>query len=159
VTDRELVRHMHEMCGHYHMHFSTVRTAATALIVPIGLGISVDLLDAGRAAVLGRFPYVLFMLVALLVVTLNVVFSAFSKRCRLIERYLETQLADGIAFDQGRHGFRHLFWCADGTVPGLDPRPRWTEPGTWWDVFMWPTLAGAVLYLAAFMSVYAQLRP
>lgn len=159
LSDRDLVRHMHGLCSQYHMHFSTVRTASTALFVPIGFAVSVSLLDTERVADLEKFPYLFFVLLAVLVFVLNMQFSVFSKRCRQIERYLERELAAGTAFDPAKHGFRHLFWCKDNTAEGLGPRPRYFELESWWDVFMTSTLIGAGLYLILFVGMYSALRP
>ncbi len=153
-ADRGLIEHMHGVCGQYHTHFSTVRTASTALIAPLGLTASVLLLDTGRAAALGWFPYFFFGFVGVLVLVLNVIFAAFSKRCRTIERYLEGELRAGLRFDPSKHGFRHLFRSADA-IPDQGPWPHWWSPAAWWkDVFMWAALVGVVLYWLLFIWAY-----
>lgn len=113
-----LIRHMHDVAGKYHLHFSTVRTASNSLIIPIGLTASVLMLD-GTDRIGWLFPILFVLFVVVFALALNLVFASWSRAALRIERYYERMLADqdylaAHRFDAQAHGFRHLFYRITG---------------------------------------------
>lgn len=108
ATEDTYIRHMHDTAGKYHLHYSTVRTTSTSLLIPIGILASMTLLvRCPRGGYYFPIAFIFFILVSTLAV--NGIFTRWSRACRHIERYYEEMTAKGIDFKLQNHGFRNLF--------------------------------------------------
>lgn len=103
----DIIEHMHSTASQYHLHFSTVRTTSTSLVLPIGLLASVTMIAYPSFGCVFPIFFVAFIVVTSLY--LNIVFSGWSRACRRIERYYESLLHTATAYDPQLHAFRHVF--------------------------------------------------
>lgn len=124
----ELLQHYHGEAAEYHRHFSSMRTGALSIAVPIFVISSIEIANnAGFMRTGGAFALAFLFVLILFAAchVLNIVFAAWSTNCRHIERYYEScidlatekQFAGtaaspaAAAYDDTRApiGFRHLF--------------------------------------------------
>jgi hypothetical protein len=168
---RDALKSMHDIAGKYHLHYSSVRTTATSLVLPIGILTSVTMLTNCHGGI--RTPMRLLVFVIVSTLFLNVIFAKWSRACRHIERYYEGMMSSDDLFEPQSHGFRHLFrlvirnkgfWYpfrkkADkvallNEIPAnLRPLFFW-NPKVWVDPFVYAILILGLVYLAIYDQMY-----
>jgi len=157
----DMFKTMHDVAGKYHLHYSTVRTTATSLVLPIGILASVTLLVACPHGGV-RVPIRLLIFIIISTLFLNILFAKWSRACRHIERYYEGLMAQNAVFDANVHGFRHLFrFLIRGAkkaglpaVPvGLNTLSSW-NPKVWIDPFVLAILILGFVYLYFYDFMY-----
>jgi hypothetical protein len=152
----EIVKHMHGVTASYHQHYSTVRTTATSLVMPLGLVASITFLNSCGSA--GMNPWWGIGLVAFVVTVtlyLNLVFTCWSRIARRCERAYEEEMlrfrdpGDGLPI-----GFRHRFRRVSGEE---DWKSAMGDPIRLWqienlrDPFMYGAALFSLLYLAGYV--------
>jgi hypothetical protein len=145
---------MHDTAGKYHLHYSTVRTTSTSLLIPIGILASITLLvNCPRGGY--YFPIVLIVFIVAATLVLNMIFTRWSRACRHIERYYEEMRVNGISFNLAHHGFRNLFHhVIVGKQEGPDRLPsvlRGTKLSNWIDPFVINIMIFGVIYLIIYV--------
>jgi hypothetical protein len=153
VIEDTYIRHMHDTAGKYHLHYSTVRTTSTSLLVPIGILASITLLvNCPRGGY--YFPIALIIFIVASTLVLNMIFTRWSRACRHIERYYEEMKEKGIAFELQIHGFRNLFHhVIVGNQQRIDlPNAlRTTKLSNWLDPFVITIIIFGITYLIIYV--------
>lgn len=149
----ELIRHMHGVTAGYHQHYSTVRTTATSLVLPLGLVASIEFLSLCATTRIGPWPgVVLVLFVVAVTMYLNLVFTRWSRIARRAERLYEAEMLDARGEASGAaEGFRHRFRRLSGE-PEREQAPRETigllDRENWRDPFLSGALLFSLLYAA-----------
>jgi hypothetical protein len=149
----DLLRHMHDVAGKYHLHYSAVRTTATSLVLPIGLLASITLLTNCTNGI--RIPMRFLIFIIITTLFLNMLFARWSRACRHLERYYEEEIGRNASFNQNKHGFRHLFRQKIRKIPPSQIHAVSDSLGrlspftlkTWLDPFVWAILIMGVVFL------------
>ncbi len=131
LTRDELLKHMHGIAAGYHQHYSTVRTTATALVMPLGFIASITMLTLCQDLTDGRFwAMALVGFVVVVTTFLNLIFAQWSAIARRAERFYEEELQAGRARPgETQIGFRHLF--SQLARPAGDARGGTADRETW----------------------------
>lgn len=176
----DLLKHMHDAAGKYHIHFSTVRATTTSLLVPIGIIASISLLLGCEKT--GKVMPVFFVLfVILTTLALNLLFSSWSRACLRIERFYEMLMDKEGSYDAKSYGFRHLFYyitkgqqeSGDSGIHGDEQNsPVKTEisdhlktihwfksRAAWKDPFVFITITAGIVYLAFYVTALNVMCP
>jgi hypothetical protein len=168
---RDSLKSMHDIAGKYHLHYSSVRTTATSLVLPIGILTSITMLTNCHGGI--RTPMRLLVFVIVSTLFLNALFAKWSRACRHIERYYEGMMSSDDMFEPQSHGFRHLFrlvirkkgfwypiWKKDKKeaflreIPdNLRPLFFW-NPKVWLDPFVYAILILGLVYLYIYDQMY-----
>lgn len=155
ATEMDILKHMHDVAGKYHLHYSTVRTTATSLVLPIGLLASITLLTNCSDGIRVPMRFLIFIIIATFF--LNTLFARWSRACRHLERYYEEEMERNFGFAMQKYGFRHLFRKkirkirpvrASNKDP-ISPLARLSpyNPKTWLDPFVWSILVLGIVFL------------